>query len=84
MLEAVTFDFWQTILREPLGEMRARQVEAFARILGDAGSAVRRNFWIASSSEANRAITARSRPLCDIFSRWHWDSLKCRMESTRF
>jgi FMN phosphatase YigB (HAD superfamily) len=43
MLEAVTFDFWQTVLREPLGEMRARQVEAFARILDDAGSPVRRD-----------------------------------------
>jgi putative hydrolase of the HAD superfamily len=43
VLEAVTFDFWQTILREPLGELRARQVEAFARILSDAGSPVRRD-----------------------------------------
>jgi putative hydrolase of the HAD superfamily len=43
MLEAVTFDFWQTILREPLGELRGRQVEAFARILSDAGSPVSRD-----------------------------------------
>jgi putative hydrolase of the HAD superfamily len=43
MLEAVTFDFWQTILREPLGELRGRQVEAFARILSDAGSSVSRD-----------------------------------------
>jgi putative hydrolase of the HAD superfamily len=43
MLEAVTFDFWQTILREPLGELRGRQVEAFARILSDAGSQVSRD-----------------------------------------
>jgi putative hydrolase of the HAD superfamily len=43
VLEAVTFDYWQTLLREPLGEMRGRQVEAFARILSDAGSPVRRD-----------------------------------------
>jgi FMN phosphatase YigB (HAD superfamily) len=43
MLQAVTFDFWQTILKEPLGELRGRQVERFAELLSDAGFPIGRD-----------------------------------------
>ena len=42
MLEAVTFDFWNTLCVEPLGHLRGRRIEAWAGLLEDAGFAVER------------------------------------------
>lgn len=39
-IEAVTFDFWQTLLSERPGEMRALHVERWLEALGDAGHQV--------------------------------------------
>ena len=36
-VEAVTFDFWQTLLTERPGEMRALHIEGWLEVLGDAG-----------------------------------------------
>jgi FMN phosphatase YigB (HAD superfamily) len=36
-VEAVTFDFWNTLLYEPPGMLRARRLEAWSAILGGAG-----------------------------------------------
>lgn len=36
-VEAVTFDFWQTLLTERPGEMRGLHIEGWKEVLGDAG-----------------------------------------------
>lgn len=35
--QAVTFDFWNTLIFEPPGQLRARRLEAWSGILGEAG-----------------------------------------------
>ncbi|MBI3649105.1 MAG: HAD family hydrolase [Actinobacteria bacterium] len=42
MLEAVTFDYWETLVHEPLGTMRAMQVDRFEAELAGAGITVAR------------------------------------------
>ena len=42
VIEAVTFDFWNTLVHEERGEMRGRRQEAWMGILEDAGFAVER------------------------------------------
>jgi putative hydrolase of the HAD superfamily len=42
MIEAVTFDHWNTLVYEDRGELRGRRLEAWAGILEDAGFAVER------------------------------------------
>lgn len=37
MIEAVTFDYWQTLVAERLGDMRTAQIDRFAATLDEAG-----------------------------------------------
>src|SRR5260221_9906344 len=41
-IEAVTFDYWNTLVYEERGHLRGRRLEAWAGILEDAGFAVER------------------------------------------
>ena len=42
MIEAVTFDYWQTLVEEPRGTMRAMQLDCWQAVLAAAGHEVPR------------------------------------------
>src|SRR3954451_900610 len=42
-VDAVTFDFWNTLCVEPVGHLRGRRLGAWAAILEDAGFAIERD-----------------------------------------
>jgi FMN phosphatase YigB (HAD superfamily) len=51
-LEAVTFDFWNTLFVEPPGHLRGRRLDAWGGILEEAGFAVERE-WLDAVFEAS-------------------------------
>ena len=57
-IEAVTFDYWNTLVYEERGHLRGRRLEAWAGILEDVGYAVERSRLDAAFDSSWERFTA--------------------------